>query len=407
MGVPFPSPEEASSERPSYEEAHLIARGFLTAAAPESGPTRLQQLVCKALVEALTDHPLDPAALLPISAEELAEGMARRTQEFRLRTVEMMILLELLLRPLPPDVADRVEVFADALSVGDDCRHLMRATQHASRGALGLAASDFQRNGYECMVFERLADGQEHTPAEAWLAAPHDPELAARWQALEHCPAGSLGRGVWEFYRARGFVFPGLPGSAPPLLAQHDWVHVLGDYGSTVESELEVFGLIYRANDDPRAFSLLVSVLSLFEAGYLQTGMGLFEMDLGHVSAADEVMALRLGDAVSRGAWSGWRWNDAHDGSTHGVDYLDVDWFSLADLPLDEARAHFYVPEKSTAALAAGSVGPWEPGGISPYQWECGLRLAEAEGRPYEPYGASPGVDASELTEQAGQPDVG
>ncbi|OWY62200.1 hypothetical protein B7486_59710, partial [cyanobacterium TDX16] len=154
MGVPFPSPEQASRERPSADEALLIARGFLSAAAPPSGPTRLQQLVCKSLTEALTDHPIDPAALTPISADELAQAMALRTQEFRLRTVEIMILLELLLRPLPPEVADRVEVFADALSVGDDCRHLVRATQHASRGALGLAASDFQRNGYECMVFE-------------------------------------------------------------------------------------------------------------------------------------------------------------------------------------------------------------------------------------------------------------
>ncbi|OWY61784.1 hypothetical protein B7486_61935, partial [cyanobacterium TDX16] len=171
-------------------------------------------------------------------------------------------------------------------------------------------------------------------------------------------------------------------------------------------SELEVFGLIYRANDDPRAFSLLVSVLSLFEAGYLQTGMGLFEMDLGHVSAADEAMALRLGDAVSRGAWSAWRWNDAHE-STGGVDYLDVDWFSLADLPLEEARAHFHLPAKSEAALAAGSVGPWEPGGISPYQWECGVRLAESEGRPYEAYGATPSASDAVVTEQAAQPDLG
>ena len=61
--------------------------------------------------------------------------------------------------------------------------------------------------------------------------------------------------GVFRLYQSRGFVFPGLPGSAPPLLAQHDWVHVLADYGTTVESELEVFAFIARANDDMRAFS--------------------------------------------------------------------------------------------------------------------------------------------------------
>jgi hypothetical protein len=31
---------------------------------------------------------------------------------------------------------------------------------------------------------------------------------------------------------------PGAPGSAPPLLAHQNWVHVLADYGTKVESEI-------------------------------------------------------------------------------------------------------------------------------------------------------------------------
>ena len=92
--------------------------------------------------------------------------------------------------------------------------------------------------------------------------------------------------GCGELYRARGFVFPGRPGSAPPLLAQHDWVHVLADYGTTVESELEVFAFIARANDDMRAFSLLAMVVSLFETGYLRAGRRLFEAFPGQLSQA-------------------------------------------------------------------------------------------------------------------------
>ena len=68
-----------------------------------------------------------------------------------------------------------------------------------------------------------------------------------------------------DFYRDRGFVYPRLPGSAPPLLAQHDWAHVLAGYGTALENEVEVFGFMARANDDPRAFSLLAMVVSLFE----------------------------------------------------------------------------------------------------------------------------------------------
>src|SRR5581483_970433 len=119
---------------------------------------------------------------------------------------------------------------------------------------------------------------------QAWQECVHDDALAGRWRDLGHCPPGTLGRKVFEFYCARGFAFPGTLGSAPPLLAQHDWVHVLADYGTKVESELEVFGLIGRAVPDGHGFSLLAMVVSLFETGYMGRGAGLFEYDKGHLS---------------------------------------------------------------------------------------------------------------------------
>ena len=273
----------------------------MTAVAPPEGLTRMQTLCFRSLSDAMTGHPLDLAAVTPISAEDYARGLARRDRAFRIRMVQMMIVLALLLRRVPPEVAARLQAFADELSVGEDCRDLLNATRHLAAGALGLAMADFERNGYETMAQERSGDGAEHTAAEYWAEAPDDPELAARWQGLEQCAEGTLGRRMWEFYRARGFAFPGTPGSAPPALAQHDWIHVLGDYGTTVESELEVFGLIARASDDPRAFTLLIQVLGLFESGYLQAGMGLFQMDVGHLSADEEAMALRASPTPSAG----------------------------------------------------------------------------------------------------------
>ncbi|HEX5944988.1 MAG TPA: hypothetical protein VFY82_01870, partial [Acidimicrobiales bacterium] len=196
---------------------------------------------------------------------------------------------------------------------------------------------------------------------------------------------GSLGRGVWQLYRARGFAFPGSVGSAPPLLAQHDWVHVLADYGTTVESELEVFALIARANDDMRAFSLLAMVVSLFETGYLRTGAGLFEYDMGHFTGTStgRDMATRVADAMRRGAWCR---NTLADEDS--IDFLRIDWFALAPLPVEEVRARFSLREKSPAALRAGSVGPWEDGGISPFQLASGRAAAERDERPYDSYGA-------------------
>jgi hypothetical protein len=185
---------------------------------------------------------------------------------------------------------------------------------------------------------------------------------------------------VVKFYDARGFVFPGRPGSAPPLLAQHDWVHVLADYGSTVECEIEVFAFLSRSNDDPRGFSLLAMVISLFETGYMASGAGLFQYDPGHLSHRG--MATRLADALRRGALCGW-----HGG---GQDLLERDWFADAARPIADVRAELAIVPKSDFAMESGSVTAWEPGGISPYQYECGRKAAEAAGREYESYGARP-----------------
>ena len=392
MPVPFPTAATVNLAPPQLDEVEFIARGVKTAIAPDGGLTRVQSLCFQALSDAMTDTHLDLAAVELIDPVAYAQGLARRDEAFRVRMVQMMILLALLLRHLPPEVADRLQAFADEMNVGEDCRDLLAAVRHLAAGSLGLAMADFERNGYEAMAFERVGDGGDHTAAEYWAEAPNDPALAARWAALEDCPDGSLGRRIWEFYRARGFSFPGTPGSAPPALAQHDWVHVLADYGTTVESELEVFGLISRASDDPRAFTLLVQVLGLFEAGYLQAGMGLFEMDLGHLTAQEEQMAVRLADAFKRGAWAAWQHNDAN-GTDTGIDFLAVDWFEHADKSLDEVRAEFFLvgrAEKSETAVAAGSVGPWEKGGISPFQAAAGQAAADAAGRPYEAYGAEP-----------------
>src|SRR5205823_6579966 len=202
---------------------------------------------------------------------------------------QICLLGALVLRPLPSEVADRVEAVARELSVDDG---MLAVARRYATGQLGLASFDFQRNGYtaDWSATDAKALHTSSELADAWELSVADELLADRWRSLESLPSGTLGRRVTEFYRARGFAYPGLPGSAPPLLAQHDWVHVLADYGSTVENELEVFAFIARANDDMRAFSLLAMVVSLFETGYLRSGAGLFQSDPGHLSANSGVV---------------------------------------------------------------------------------------------------------------------
>jgi hypothetical protein len=371
MPVPLPDADHELRTPPDGDEVTEVARGVLTAVGDVDGPTPLQQLLVSSLFTAMTGHEPDVSTATALDAEGLARTLALRGEAYRRRIVQVMALAALVLNPLPEAVSDRLDEYAEALSVRDD---LLQAAHHLSEHSLSLVQIDFNRNGYLEEVATSLAG--ETGVAEVWGLSVDDPALAARWASLGELPGGTIGRGVHDFYRARGFEFPGSPGSAPPLLAQHDWVHVLADYGTTVENELEVFGFIARANDDPRAFSLLAMVVSLFETGALAQGAGLFEADTGHLSRAG--IARRLGDAMRRGALC--------RGSN---DFLALDWFALADRPVDVVRHELALPPKDPAAISLGSVGPWQPGGISPYQWAAGQAKAVREGREYDPHGAA------------------
>jgi hypothetical protein len=387
MVVPLPSPEDEERARPTAPQAQAVAVGLASGAAPPAGLTGLQRVLLEATIAALTDHPIDLSGYTPITPDELGELLRRRNLAFRTRCIQLMLLAALVLRPLPREVPAKVQRYATALGVDES---MVEVAQEFARGTLGLAAIDFERNGYthDWGHDERQELHTSHALAKAWDFAVADPDLAARWAALEGLPEGTLGRSVWQMYAARGFVYPGLPGSAPPLLAQHDWVHVLADYGTTVECELEVFALIARANDDMHGFSLLAMVVSLFETGYLRSGAGLFEYDMGHLShapCAGRAMAERVADAMARGAWC--RDEETGDDS---VDFLRIDWFGLADMPIEDARARFGLRPRSDRALWAGSVTPWETGGISPFQLDAGRALAGRMGRTYDSFGATP-----------------
>ncbi|MFE3187809.1 hypothetical protein ACFXHA_02310 [Nocardia sp. NPDC059240] len=363
---------------PDAAEVRFVARGVVSAAIGENGLTPLQEMLIPAMFLSMTGHSVELAEVKPIGAAEFAHGMARRNRIFRERVVQTMLLAALVVRPLPETVADRLREFADALDVDDD---MIAVAQLYADGAVDLAAVDFSRNGYLGNMDHLRLDALHCEGLDSsWSAVTDDPALAGRWGELWELPVGTLGRGVADFYRDRGFVTPGLAGSAPPLLAQHDWVHVLAGYGTTLENEIEVFAFMARANDDPRAFSLLAMVISLFETGYLKAGAGLFEADAGHLRTKG--MAERLGDAMRRGALT----QGSHD-------FLDLDWFSLADRPITVVRNEIGLVSKADSAVAAGSAGPWQPGGITAYQLNSSKVAAESEGRTHIPWQPDPNRD--------------
>lgn len=376
MPVPLPREGEALLTGPSPTEIGFIWRALVQAVGGgPAGLSPLQDLLLRSVTAALTGAEDLPDAA-PITPAEFAQALERRNAAFRERVCQVMALGALVRRPPDPAAMLRVHEFCEELSISGQ---LLELTASFADGGFDLAVADFDRLGHlgttvpsDLLPRHDAPEGVESPLRDSvWVAQESDPQLASRWTDLGTLDPGSIGRGVHDFYLARGFSFPGTPGSAPPLLAQHDWVHVLADYGTALESELEVFGYIARANDDPRAFSLLAMVVSLFETGVVRHGMGLFDADPGHLERSG--MAERLADAMRRGALT-----------AGSQDFMTLDWFAVADRPVDVLRRELAIPPKSPRALALGSAGPWQPGGISPFQLEAGRRAAARDGRSYD-----------------------
>ncbi|MEQ8718109.1 MAG: hypothetical protein RIE08_10935 [Acidimicrobiales bacterium] len=359
---------------PDRDEVIHITRGLKTAMQPEGGLTELQTQVLTAITTSMTGYELDVAELEPLGPVEFAEGLAGRDLRFRTEMTQLMELGHMILEAPDLAVADRIVSFAAELDL--DTAPLQKARALAT-GSAQLVAADIDRATYitrlDLSSFTPLRSEDDHV--RAWSSTVDSPELLAKWRALGELEKGTLGRAVHDFYQARGFRFPGEPGSVPPLLAQHDWVHVLADYGSRLEAEIEVFAFMARASDNPEAFALLGMAITLFHTGLLPSAAGFFEADKGNL--AKDGMPERLADAFRRGALG-----------RGSVDYIALDYFSMAHRPLDDVRRDFGITAKSDAAVAAGSRGPFEPGGISEAQIEAGRRMAETLGRPYDAQGA-------------------
>ena len=336
-------------------EVTLVARGIATAVAPEGGLTEVQADLLEAIADALTGVSVDYRTLDPLGPEELAEVLASRDVLYRQRIVHHMVLGEMVLRPIPVVVAHRVAVYADALGVKDE---FVRIARRYAQGAYGLAWMDLQRSGF----VDHVKDADE-APTEARAPAPfeparEDPELADRWTAFADLADGTLGRSVWTMYDGRGFALPGTSGGAPKYLAQHDFVHVLADYGTDLKGELEVFALIGRADPDPKGFAWLATLIGLFETGYISS-TGFFDRNVRERNVRAPGMHQRLADAIRRGKGICGRYN---------VDLFDVDYYELARLPVEDVRRQLGIPPKSPAAIDSGSAGVFDVAGMSELQ---------------------------------------
>lgn len=352
----MPAPADPFAES-TVDDVRAIAGGLVAAVAPGPALEPVQESLLSEVIAALFGQRLDLASVTPLAPDGLAAALSTRDARLRHRVVHLMVLGELILRPIPPEVARRVAAYADALGVDDK---FVRVARRYAQGAFGLAWLDLHRSGFaehwESARRDQLKS-DVRLPDQLSPGAV-DPALARRWAALEHLDAGTLGRRVWDLYQGRGFTIPGSPGGASAYLAQHDFVHVLADYGTNLSGELEVFALIGFADPDPKGFAWLTTLIGLFETGYVADA-GFFGGDLKEKRLDSPAMHVRLADALARGG-------AIRD--SLGVDLLDVDYHEFVDQPVDAVRRELSIPPKSEAAVACGCPGAFDLAGMSAIQ---------------------------------------
>src|SRR4051812_31132327 len=183
MPTPLPLVSDVLLRPPDEAEVGVLARGITTAVAPEGGLTHLQNLLITAVSESMTGFTVDLDRVEPMGAAEFAAALSGRNLEFRTRIVQLMVLGELVLVPLPKYVAARVEEYAGELCVDEG---MLRVARDYARGSLGLALIDFDRAGYTKDWTAQQHDALHTAGAleAAWQECVNDVDLANRWRAL-------------------------------------------------------------------------------------------------------------------------------------------------------------------------------------------------------------------------------
>ncbi|MEB3199359.1 MAG: hypothetical protein VKK62_02375 [Synechococcaceae cyanobacterium] len=305
------------------DQAPLLAAAAIAACRlPGGWTTPLQPRMLEVLFAHLLGLDLDLEQLEPALPIQLALALPDPGQ--RQELIELLVTLELLCDPIPEALQASIEHWAAVLEVESDA---LRLTRDLCNRAASLATADFYRLSWigelarEDPDLPRLLQ-RYGTPAFALTLEP-DPAEAARWRGLQQCPAGSLGRAMWDFYDERGFQPPGEVGAVSPALARHDWVHVITGYGTTPLGELQVAGFDAAASDSRPAFLNFLGAVSLYETGLLHS---LVVKQPGHGVLSAAGSPEQLAEAIRLGRLC-------------PVDPLhEVEYFAIADQPLAAIR---------------------------------------------------------------------
>ncbi len=314
-------------------DAPIMAKAVISTCRHNGWSNEIQPQFLRTVFHNLMSYECDFETLEPIDIEAFALAMPEPDK--RNEVLDLMIATELLCTSIAPEISDAINLWAQKLGIKNNGLALIR---DLSKQLVTQAQQDFYRSNYfydadlASPNFAQL--DQKHGLSATMMTLEVSDEVAMRYENLQKLPAGTLGRGLWEFYKKRGFNFPGVLGGINEAVAHHDWIHVLADYDSNGIGEIEVAAFSTMATQSESAVMNFLGTLSNFQGGLLQTivaGAPHLGHELEVINGPERIaIALQRGKKVS-------------------IDLiLGINFFDYAHEPLEELRKRWNIPAKST-----------------------------------------------------------
>jgi hypothetical protein len=306
----------------------LRAMKTIVAAAGPMGPS--QRAVMEAAKKVILHLDADIDALQSVTPAELAAGFP--VPALRQQFINGALVISLADGVPAPETVARMAAFAEALGV--DTPALTDLRRLAEHHMLVFKIDFLRRSQIAGIMRNQLEQKGPLGLVKSVLTMRglmEDPALAARYRAWEKLPADTLGHRLIAFYDKNGFSLPGERKGFPEAGLYHDLCHVLGDYGTDPEGEVQVAAFSSGFMRTRPIYIVLFAVM-IFSAGVNVRPSGEDFTTVGVLGKPG--MAERLFAAIERG-------------SQVNRDLSDKwDYWAYADLPIDEARRRLNILPK-------------------------------------------------------------
>ena len=227
---------------PSPQEKQLIVRFLLgVAKLANSNISPADRAMIMAIQKNILDGNDRLEDLQEVSAADFSD--ISLTSELVHCILQLLLMLNLVDKQTLVKKASYVFAFAKHYKISEP---MLRQLRFLVKGQYWKLKLDFKWNSYNGVGIRRefkrhgLFGGlRRYLCMHGWLSIP---SLTKKYKALQDYPTDTLGYNLWKYLKDRGFSFPGEKGGFIETVFWHDLVHVLAEYDTDFEGEVEIAG---------------------------------------------------------------------------------------------------------------------------------------------------------------------